>query len=66
MKYVNALITVDSFLFGVLIDRHSTNNPKTTKMQRKLYEIVYLIPTTKTINYESLLVLIVCFNHQHL
>lgn len=49
MKYIYTLITVDSFLFGVLIDRNSTNNPKATKMQRKLYEIVYLLPTTKTI-----------------
>lgn len=50
MKYVYALKTVDSFLFGVLVGRNSTNNPIATKMQRNLHKILYLLPTTKTIN----------------
>lgn len=46
MKYVYALRTVDSFLFGVLVGRNSTNNPIATKMQRNLHKI-YLLPTAK-------------------
>lgn len=44
------LRTVGSFLFGVLVGRNSTNNPIATKMQRNLHKILYLLPTTKTIN----------------
>lgn len=46
MKYVYALRTVDSFLFGVLVGRNSTNNQIATEMQRNLHKI-YLLPTTK-------------------
>lgn len=59
MKYVYALRTVDSFLFGVPVGRNSTNNPIATKMQWNLRKILYLLPTTKTINAS------IYYNQQH-